>query len=965
MEVAYFYPQSVSQGNMAGVGSFKNLGNALNDSTSNVAETTNNDVTATNILKFSGFQVSLPNLAEIEKVELEYCHRKVNYQNDNPAFRCYADVKTENVDMTSFTLTGGQINGLPYRNNPNTNFVDNIVNLDLNTDFSRINFYLVYMNNSTETQAIPQYGDGLYSVDYVIRHSKGYVQLAYVRLKITYNLPSFSLIPSRNDNHNSTGQETRLTITINNLNRTKINPNVFIDLPTGISVVSSTEYIRVNGSTLVWSTGLNSDTLSKTLSVVFQIDTTGSKVFTISESTNSSVSTSVSFTASQGVESTDTYENVLAEEFEPIIITTDSTGLTDVYSSIHPYVGDTVLLKVLVDGETLAKLDSITLTGGTTHIETVATLTDSNFVDNEAVIPIYPTSKGIEHLQVSYDLLEDGQTTTYLGQHYTLYIMPADMTYPFLTIFSLTEEERARLGDKTVYTIENYIKLNTEETEVCDWLKNYRIGVYNPDDYDNSGEDPTVEDMLDEIEYWSQPLHSVNTWEKVTCEFVYHHGTPFFIFITGDYMEGNPQDNTIDYTAPIIVESDVYNGWEPTGNYPKPINNSLSFTEFASLDIKTFETGTPIILSEFDFGEGFGTTSTEAVSGLILEFGVNYADETAVVAKLKSPTGKTGTRSIVIKNSGGDNTNYTIGSPWDTWGFNITELVNLSEWELEINISNLNNTGESTTNIQFNNLRLTACTNQVDDAPVKIFVDGVDTRFYGLFLRNVTLPEGLETNTKYLEIDGTDSHDAYRQNIARKEITLTFDIDSCSIDDTAEVLRSITNLFQNKRDKLNRPIPKILEMSNYPDLYWEYVITNAFDTTFDVANAIVEIKLEIPSGTAFAKQNTVTNINGAVLGLAKVNPIIRFIPTSENIEIYEVQSNQKFNIGYSNWNTSNIVEIDCRNRKVYLLAGSGDVNPIDISNYVDMNVDWFILHGEYEFRGTNAIIQSIITTERW
>ena len=57
--------------------------------------------------------------------------------------------------------------------------------------------------------------------------------------------------------------------------------------------------------------------------------------------------------------------------------------------------------------------------------------------------------------------------------------------------------------------------------------------------------------------------------------------------------------------------------------------------------------------------------------------------------------------------------------------------------------------------------------------------------------------------------------------------------------------------------------------------------------------------------------------------------------------------------------------IDCDNRRVLLKTDDEDDEGLDISKYVDHNVDWFRLYGEYSFEGVNCIIRTVTFNERW
>ena len=216
-----------------------------------------------------------------------------------------------------------------------------------------------------------------------------------------------------------------------------------------------------------------------------------------------------------------------------------------------------------------------------------------------------------------------------------------------------------------------------------------------------------------------------------------------------------------------------------------------------------------------------------------------------------------------------------------------------------------------------------------------------------------------------MTIDGTDTNDAYRQNIREKTITLKMSIGECDIQTSTDMLRQLTKLLVNEKDEYNRPIPNRIEFSHYPDVYFEYIMEKPMDITNQTGVYDVKADLTIPAGTSFSKQETTTNINGFVQGLAAVNPIITFKPQSSEITVSETLSGQSFHMGYSGDWQSKIVEINCEDRVVLLKTGEDDAFPVDITKYVDFNSDWFNLYGEYVLNGVGCIIRTCTFNERW
>ena len=177
------------------------------------------------------------------------------------------------------------------------------------------------------------------------------------------------------------------------------------------------------------------------------------------------------------------------------------------------------------------------------------------------------------------------------------------------------------------------------------------------------------------------------------------------------------------------------------------------------------------------------------------------------------------------------------------------------------------------------------------------------------------------------------------------------------------MLRQLTKLFVNEKDQYNRPIPKRLQFTHYPTDYFEYIMEEPFDVDTDITDYNVKATLTIPSGTSYSLDDTVTNTVGNANGLAAINPIIHFRPSDSNIQIKETLSEQSFQMGYSgDWNDY-VIELDCDDRRVYLIKDED--TKIDISKYVDHNSDWFRLSGEFEFEGINCTILTVTFNERW
>lgn len=567
--------------------------------------------------------------------------------------------------------------------------------------------------------------------------------------------------------------------------------------------------------------------------------------------------------------------------------------------------------------------------------------------------------------------------------------IPSDLTIPNFTVLEPTEEEFDRLGDGYPYVLQSDIKHTTSDTYERDWYKNNRLGVFNNAIEDNititettdpetgevtetvtdstDYENLTTSQILENAEYWSNAPTIVNKYNNLECEFTYNENYPLYLIFTGDYPETTTRGydmGTITHNNPAIIEKQVYRGREPTGNYPEPISNLLD-ENIAETSIPKLDTTETIVLYDFPLDEDYGTDETHSIRGIEVTGTIEQADEMVLSAKLVSPSGETGERTIIINNQDttDSQTEFKFGGLGDLWGFQTTDLTHLNDWEVQIFANNI--LLEEEANLNFGDIRIGFYIEQLQEQLINVKVNGEDLSYYGAFIEDAEIPEGLDTDTSFLSIDGTDTNDAYRQNIREKTITLEMSIGECDLQTSTDMLRQLTKLLVNEKDEYNRPIPNTIEFSHYPDVYFEYIMTDTMDISTSAGAYNIKAKLTIPAGTAYSKQNTSTNITGFVQGIASVNPIISLKAQDNVITLQETVTGQKFTIGYDgDWQTG-IVEIDCEERKVYHKTNEDDTEPTDLSKYVDFNSDWFNLHGEYNFNASGCTVRKVEFTERW
>ena len=202
----------------------------------------------------------------------------------------------------------------------------------------------------------------------------------------------------------------------------------------------------------------------------------------------------------------------------------------------------------------------------------------------------------------------------------------------------LTQEELDRLGDGYTYTVQAYAKatLNTPSStyKLREGKHYFRLGVFNGD---ASNFEHLEYEMVKNCENWSNPIESLDQYYDLKTEFVYNKDYPVYVFMTGEYLELNDFNVDLDFTQPVIIESDYYDqkGRVTQNALPYPIMNAAGDGETSSLTVNTFQESNPIILYDFELPDNFSTDDEIAIRGIKLSADIIADDECINNAKLK------------------------------------------------------------------------------------------------------------------------------------------------------------------------------------------------------------------------------------------------------------------------------------------------------------------------------------------
>ena len=449
-------------------------------------------------------------------------------------------------------------------------------------------------------------------------------------------------------------------------------------------------------------------------------------------------------------------------------------------------------------------------------------------------------------------------------------------------------------------------------------------------------------------------------WEQVDVTFAYDKSAPVVIFILGEPDNIGSSDVGLDFKTPSIqeelTEDQEYN---LSMNYPENIIDILSDDKTASLTGDS----TPFMIYDFEELKELDIGDDHIVNGVSVSFTYETPDNVTVIANLHVGD-SVGTRTVAIKE--GSDSEIVIGGEWDKWGLQYSDFNEIQDLQIEL-IVQQQDILEDPTVFTIKNLYLHLYHRTIEESPVTCTIGGEDLRNYGLFITSVDVPFGLKTNTQYLEVEGTDTNKAYRMNISKKEISINYRMDDCSLVQNGKNLKQLVKLLTNRRNSLNEPILKRIEFSHFPDEYFEYILEDEVSAEAILSQYEGTIKLTIPAGTSYNKEPVVSANIGTNNGLVKVSPQINLKNLRSDITIN--QGEESWHIVHSDFKENDLLEINCQERTCiwYELDPTSETekrNPRDVTEYVDFTSDWFVLDGDFEFTSSGADILSVIFYER-
>ena len=934
---------------------------------------------------FTNFNISLPTDIIIKKIIVGYAHNKVSYSSKT----AYPNVGAPTITLLNVSASG-KGNAVPMKYSKYTKSFSISPNRSkiISSNFGvKINYPV---NSNTNNGAIKL---GYCWVQVVYEKVQKQVSGAVKKTTTSTNTQIVEDIVGINSTATSVFVGDTCLIDVDVTTSAANTPLKFqIDLGNDFTFVEKTE----GDGTITTSNGLYWEVLTANTTAHIQFSVTGASVGThyiiITDVTNPN---DTKIVKKIGIVT-------LAEQIVcyPSLPTNGTENHTISYAlevfSTNPLTANKELT-VALPSEIII-VDAITDYGDATFENTVNgnTVTwDVAFLEQHAEIEIIVelTSSGV----YSQVLTDTTGNEDHLLNTSTIHVKPETLTVPFYSITEVADEMYNRFGQGVNYNVSCYMKVEitddpetvADEQELFEtYAYNYRLGVVQGDFQD--------EIEMFEMAEWSDPVSSLGEWQLCSVNFNFEEDEPLHIIRTGEYIENQATYMDVYFTEACIIEQSVNDGFELPGNYPIPIkgintpvgyNDDLEEVQEDAIvspsifNMEKLENTTGVRLYDLDTDEL--VLLNAVVEGVSVHLDVQTDKSTNLLCKLIMPNGKVGSRSINLE----DETNgpISIGGKFDLWGLDFEDfnIESLEDVEIEVIAQNpyLYDSVLEITNalLEYHYLELDdsfiefwiSKEQTIDEDTGKTVEKWISSRYYNMSLRNAEGVLGANNDVSYYQVTGSDKTIPYLSNIVSKNLDLEFSIGNCSIEEATIFLQRVSKLFSNNKDDFNNPYLNKIKFSHIPDIFYEYIMEDHIKEKIETGIYKCTVSLNIPAGTAYSIEESVTVSQGANNGIAKVSPTIQLLALDDTVDLTERKSGQNLNLiatGTNDIASNDYIIIDCENMKVTknTLEDDGTFTTVDITDHVDFDSKWFSIIGEYDFdAGETALVQNVRFRERW
>ena len=510
----------------------------------------------------------------------------------------------------------------------------------------------------------------------------------------------------------------------------------------------------------------------------------------------------------------------------------------------------------------------------------------------------------------------------------------------------IPEDIRMNMGHGIWYMLGSMIKYIQSKTNynITDYGGNLRIGVFNSELEYVWDEDDFIKHTI-----WSRDIATA-TSKEATVAFKNNEDNPLYFVYSHQYV-GDPLNPYVvmNFSEPFLAEYSLYKSLTERGFRIEPAKALLGDTTYAEGTFKeTIHKAIPIDVYEWDDGGIFDEEINPL--GITILFDYIVTDTVWINVELYLDRNHVGSRDIIINKGKGTG---VAGNSYDLFGLKPVDFVNkLGQMEIRFTVINqLSNKAK----VQLNNVIANIKYVHRVTCGYGLTIDGESTKDYGIIVKEIEHNFATNNEKSEYHVTGTDDTIINRLNVTSKEIVVTIFIPDCSLKENIYLIDRVVEMFTNNRElNSNKPIPKMLVFEHMPDRQFPVVRTKEFDDEIIGNSYQAKITLEVPEGTSYDIQKTVTGARGSSPSTIAIKPEVYYrADTAGRISIHESVLSQELLIEDSNIKQGSNVTIDADNRTVTLEDGT------DITSNIDFNSNWFRLKGEYNFTSDTGTILSV------
>lgn len=486
------YPQTTSQTTGGKYATFDSLANIKNNASGKYAITKlikskSSSPNRPSTISATNFKLNLPTGARVTSIKVEYRHDLQPYNSKYPSINA--------PTISLLNVSGYSKKGIA----PNKNLTTRSITF---TPKKTTDFSVAKLNSKDFGVKINYPTNG--------NTNSGYLRVSFVRITVNYKSPSYTVAWSCNPKQPEQDGTANVSLNVSNKNLNDYTPTVTLTTPAGFTLKNTptmqngSTWTKVDNRTYIWKPKFTSKIGSMSLGLSFDVSVTGSlPVSSTFEAVEGLTGKTGSLTVQVVEKSPDSSSEEGEEEELPVEMEEVPIEVQKVYCET-PFK---IQLNLTEEEKTIIKngdppngavnvviYDDIALETVSDNAYQKYATGDWTHIDPGIFSPIAGQYSALDEdgcLSRDFKITEWGRyygALRYSGNSGRITLktlildcipLESDLSTPNMTLLSPTEEELNRLGDGYSYILQSNLQLNSEETYVRDWYKNFRIGVFN------------------------------------------------------------------------------------------------------------------------------------------------------------------------------------------------------------------------------------------------------------------------------------------------------------------------------------------------------------------------------------------------------------------------------------------------------------------------------------------------------